>query len=360
LCGISPYGSFLRNDGYEKPVICRRYLLYSLILIVTISVTRLCVLIRLLSDSTNVISATHRLHKQIMLIFVTCFLTTYLVSTITLLIGQANFFKISRKLLSVGSFVNYREGTVFSNAVIALHFFSFVIYLIPYSFVWISGQCRLDELHNFISGLVCDTVTSFAALPFLYFVFTLRRLFMLLNSILNDVVVSTVMSESIPPLNVSMVSDSFPERYSVISSLRDILYRHVMLCDILELINSTFSLQVLALMGSKFVYGTIFLYLLFFSVFDLSLFSFYSFASAIPIGSFEAIQLVTVLYYCKSACLQVGIIWNIILRDTVFAEFGVLRGILLRVHLFWHISQCRLVYLIIYVAYIPKDYSMWR
>jgi len=37
------------------------------------------------------------------------------------------------------------------------------------------------------------------------------------------------------------VSDVLPERYSVISGVRDILYRHVLLCDILELINSSYS-----------------------------------------------------------------------------------------------------------------------
>jgi len=277
-------------------------------MIIGISVARLCVLIGLFRDSTNVSSAAQLVHMQIMLIFVTCFLTTYLVSTVALLFGQHNFFKISRKLLSVGSFLNYREGTAFSNGVIALHVVLFVIYLIPYSFLWISDNCRLVELHNFISGLVCDTVTSFAALQFLYFVFTLRRHFMLLNSILNEGVVSTVTPECIPPLNVRMVSDFLPERYSVNGSLRYILYHHVMLCDILELINSTYSLHVLTLIGSKFVYATIFLYLLFFSIFDRSLFPVPHFASAIPIGSFEVMQLVTVLYCCQSACLQVSII----------------------------------------------------
>jgi len=87
---------------------------------------------------------------------------------------------------------------------------------------------------------------------------------MLLNSSLNEVVVSTVKSQCIPSLKVRTVSDFFPQRYSVISGYRDILYRHMMLCDILELINSSYSLQVLALIGSKFVYETIFLYLLFF------------------------------------------------------------------------------------------------
>ena len=221
-------------------------------------------MIGLFRESTNVSSAAFRVNLRIVLIMGSGIFTTCLVSTIILLVGQRNFFKISRKLLSVGLFVNYREGTVFSNAVIALHGVLFFIYLVRYSVEWICSKCTLVWVHFFLSSLVCETVTSFAALQFLYFVFTLRRLFMLLNSILNDVVVSTVMSESIPQLNVRMVSDLFPERYSVISSLRYILYRHVMLCDILELINSSYSLQVLALMGSKFVYATICLYLLFF------------------------------------------------------------------------------------------------
>jgi hypothetical protein len=156
--------------------------------------------------------------------------------------------------------------------------------------------------------VVCDTVTSFAALQFLYFVFTLRRHFMLLNSRLNEVVMSTVKSEGILSLKVRTVSDFLPERYSVISGVRDILYRHLMLCDILELVNSSYSLHVLALIGSKFVYATIYLYLLFFSIFDRSLFTVLSFYSLLPYVSFEVMQLVTVVYCCTSACFQVGII----------------------------------------------------
>jgi len=308
LCGISPYGSFLRNDGYEKPVLCRKYLLYSFILIVTISVMQLRFVIGLFREATNVSSAAVRFSFRILLNLVSCIFTTYLFSAITRLIGLRNFFKISRKLLSVSSFVNYREGTIFSNAVIALHVVLFVTNLIRYSLEWISNKCRLDLLHFFISGLICDNVTNFAAVQFLYFVFTLRRHFVLLNSSLNEVVMSTVKSEGILSLKVRTVSDYFPGRYSVISGVRDILYRHVMLCDILELINSSYSLQILALIGSKFVYATILLYLLFFSIFHLSLFPAYSFTAPIPFVSLEVMQLVVVVYCCKSACFQVSII----------------------------------------------------
>jgi hypothetical protein len=117
---------------------------------------------------------------------------------------------------------------------------------------------------------------------------------------------STVKSEGILPLKFLMVSDVLPERYSVISGVRDNLYHHLMLCDILELINSSYSLQVLALIGSKFVYATISLYLLFFSIFGRSLFPVLSLAFFIPLGGFEVMQLVTVLYCCKSACFQVS------------------------------------------------------
>ena len=79
-----------------------------------------------------------------------------------------------------------------------------------------------------------------------------------------------------------------------------------MLCDILELINSSYSLQILTLVESKFVYTTITVYLLFFSVFDFSLFSAPPVDSLLPSGSVEVMQLVIVLYYCHSACLQVS------------------------------------------------------
>jgi hypothetical protein len=237
-----------------------------------------------------------------------CTLTTYLVSTITRLIGARNFFKISRKLLSVSLFVKYREGTVFSNAVIALHVVLLVTYLIRYSFLWTSRNCRLDLLHSGVSAVICDTVTSFATVQFLYFVFTLRRHLILLNSSLNEVVVSTVKLEGVLSLKFRTLSDFLPERYSAISGVRDILYRHVMLCDILELVNSSYSLQVLALIGWKFVYATICLYLLFFSIFDPSLFPILPVGFFIPLGSFEVMQLVTVVCCCKSACFQVSVI----------------------------------------------------
>jgi len=50
------------------------------------------------------------------------------------------------------------------------------------------------------------------------------------------------------------------------------------------------------------------------------------------------------------------------LRDTVMAEFVVLRGILLRVHLLWDISLCQPVNMSSYIAYIHKeigDCSIW-
>ena len=308
LCGISPYGSFLGNDGYEKHVLCRKYLLYSFILIIAISVSQICFVIGTFWERTNVSSAVQRFNLKVMLILASCIFVTYVVSSITCLIGQRNFFKISRKLLSVGSFVNYREGAVFSHDVIALHVVLFVTNLIRFWVQWTHHNCRLDMLRFFISRLVSDTVTSFAALQFLYFVFTLRRHFMLLNSILNEVVMSTVKAECILSLKVRTVSDFLPERYSVISRVRDILYRHVMLCDILELINSSYSLQLLALIGSKFVYTTIYLYLLFVSIFDRSLFPVRSPTSQIVLFSLEIMQLVTVLYCCQSVCLQVSII----------------------------------------------------
>jgi hypothetical protein len=84
-----------------------------------------------------------------------------------------------------------------------------------------------------MSAVVCDTVTSFTAIQFLHFVFTPRRHLMLLNSSLNEVVMSTVKLECILSLNFRTVSDVKPERYSLISVVRDILYRHVMLFDIL-------------------------------------------------------------------------------------------------------------------------------
>jgi hypothetical protein len=189
-----------------------------------------------------------------------------------------------------------------------LHFVLFVMYLIQSLFEWTSNKCRLDSLNFFISHLVCDTVISWAVLHFLYFIITLRRHIMLLNTSVNEVVVSTVKSECILTLEIGKVSNFFPDRYSVISGVRDILYRHMKLCDILDLINSSYSLQVLALIGSKFVYATLLLYLLFFSIFYRSLFPIFPFAPLITLVSFEVMQLVAVAYCCISASLQLSII----------------------------------------------------
>jgi len=85
-----------------------------------------------------------------------------------------------------------------------------------------------------------------------------------------------------------------------------------------ELINSSYSVQFLALIGSKFVYATISLYLLFFSIFDRSLFPVGSFAYLIPLGGFEAMQLVTLVYCCKSASFQVSIIEKLYIKGQCF------------------------------------------
>jgi hypothetical protein len=309
LCGISPYGSFLRNGGCEKLVLCRKRLLYSFILFIAISGVQFRFVIGMFTEIRNVSSYTYRVYLKIMLFVMSCTFATYLVTAITRLIGQRNFFKISRKLLSVGSFVNYHEGTAFSNAFIALHVVLFVSYLIRMYIQWPRNNHKVALLLFYVSIAVCDTIICFAAFQFLYFVFTLRRQFILLNSSMNDVLMSTEKSENILQLNVQTVSDFVPKRYSVLSGLRDVLYRHVMLCDILALIDSSYSLQVLALIGSKFVYSTIFFYYLYFSIFNPSLFRGFSVPSIITLGSFEIILLVTVVYCCKSACVQVGVIY---------------------------------------------------
>jgi hypothetical protein len=294
------------NDGYEKPVLCRKYLVYSVILLIAVSVGQLHVVIGHILESTNIISAADRFNVHVMMIFLYSTLSNYLFSAITRLIGVRNFFKISRKLLSVGSFVNYHESTIFSNSVIALHVVLFITNVIMYFFAWIIYSGLLGQLHVFIPGLICETVNLFLAVHFLYFVFTLRRHRMLLNSSLNEIVISTVKCDDIFSFKFRKVSDILPKRNSLITCLRDILYHHVMLCDILELINYSYSLQILAFIGSKFVYTTIHLYILFLSIFDSSFFHVHSSFSLLPYLSYLVIQLVSVVYCCKSANFQVG------------------------------------------------------
>jgi hypothetical protein len=209
-----------------------------------------------------------------------------------------------------------------------LHFVLFVNYLFRFWIQWLSSNYKVRLLHFFVTVLICETVTSFAAIQFLYLVFTLRRQFILLNSSLNEVVMSTVNSEHILPLNVFTVSDFLSKSYSVISGLRDTLYRHFMLCDILELINSSYSLQVLAFIGLKFVYTTVYLYLLCFTLFDTSIFGVLAYASLTALVGFELFQLASVVYCCNSASFQVGIFFkNTIFRSVMLMEFVVLGGI---------------------------------
>jgi hypothetical protein len=258
--------------------------------------------------STGDISAADFFSRQIMLIFLSSVFTAYLFSAITRLIGVRNFFKISRNLLSVGSFVNYHEGTTFSNAVIAFHVAVFITKAIIFYSVCISRNCPLGFLYNVTSSLLCETVTVFAAFQFLYVVFTLRRLFMLFNARLNEVVMYTVKSDNVFPLNVRKVSDFLPKRNSIVSALRDTLHHHMMLCEILELINSSYALQVLAFIGSKFLYATVNFYLLFLSICDCSFFPTPPISTVLLVLCYILIQLVSLVCCCNSASFQVGII----------------------------------------------------
>jgi hypothetical protein len=303
FCGISPYIWFLRNGGYEKPVPSRKYLFYSFILFIGISVIQFRFAIGLLRESARVNSEALRINYQILFSMIACILTTYVVSAVTRLIGKCKFFKICRKLLSVSSFLNYQESANFSNTVIAIHVVLFFTYLIQYFFHWTINEFRLNLLHFFISSFMCETVTSFAAIQSLYFVSTLRRLFMSLNSRLHVTVVSTVKSKE-----VRTVLDFLPEKYSVISGLREIRNHHVMLCDVLDLINSSYSLPVLALISLRFIFTTLGLYLVFFSILYPSAYSIHFYSSLPPVISFEVTQLVAVLYCCKCASFQVGTI----------------------------------------------------
>jgi hypothetical protein len=318
-----PYGSFLRNDLYDQPVLCRKYLFYYFILLNVICVAQFRFVIDLFRKITSVKSDALRVHLRIMLIIVSSVFITYLITAITRLIGARNFFKISRKLLSVGSFVNYHEGSIFCNAVIALHFALFIKYLFRFWIQLVHANYEVGALYFFITGLICEIVTSFAAVQFLYLVFTLRRHFMLLSSSLREVMVSTEMSEHDISLNVRTVSDFSPGIYSIISDLRDILYHHMMLCDVFELINTSYSLQVLAFIGSKFVSLTVLLYLVWWTFLDYSFSHVIFFAQLIALFSFEVIELVSVVYCCKAASFQVGtfIITFIIFRSVVLMKF---------------------------------------
>jgi hypothetical protein len=125
---------------------------------------------------------------------------------------------------------------------------------------------------------------------------------------LNEVVMSTVKSDNTFSLKVRKVSDFSPKGNSVISALRDILYHHMVLCDVVELIDSSYSLQVLVIIGSRFVHTTIYFYLLLLPIFDLSFFTANSFISLLPYLSYVIIQVVAAVFCCKSACVQVGVI----------------------------------------------------
>jgi hypothetical protein len=63
------------------------------------------------------------------------------------------------------------------------------------------------------------------------------------------------------------------------------------------------------LLGSKFVHPTVILVILSYAIIDRSLHPVHSFVLLLPDFSFEIIQLVAVVYCCKSACVQVGVIY---------------------------------------------------
>jgi hypothetical protein len=131
---------------------------------------------------------------------------------------------------------------------------------------------------------------------------------MLLNSRLNEMIVSlsTVKSKEIISFNGNNMSEFSAKNSLVNCGFRELLNLHETLCDVLEVINSTYSLQVLASVGWKFVNLTVSFYLIVSVILDNTIYQIQSFPSLIFSISFEATQLVLLVHCCNSASFQVG------------------------------------------------------
>jgi hypothetical protein len=78
-----------------------------------------------------------------------------------------------------------------------------------------------------------------------------------------------------------------------------------MLCDILDLINPSFTSPVLAFIGSKFVYTTVGPFY-FFSILDRTVFHVSSFVSLLPLDSYEVNMVVAMVLIRMPASFLVG------------------------------------------------------
>jgi hypothetical protein len=251
-------------------------------------------------------SEVHRIYLQIVMSLHVYILIYYAVSAISRLTGVWNVLKILRRLHSVGSFMQNHDDTDFSKSIIAAHAIAIIAHVGKNIIGWVRINCRLDILPFFISCMLCLTVTSFAEIQFLNFVFIVRRHFVSLNSRLSEIITSRVKTQEIIPPNLDTTSELSLENSLVNRGLHELLNIHVTLCDVLDEIKSTYSLQVLASVGWKFVNITITLYLIFSVILDNTIFQVHSSPSLIFSISFEAMQLIMVVSFCKSASFQVG------------------------------------------------------
>jgi hypothetical protein len=293
----------------------------------------------------NTHSEAHRINFQALLTLQAFILTTYVVSVITRLIRICNFFKISCKLHSVGSFLNYHEGTASFKTIIAIHSIFIVSYLGRSVFEWVIHNYPLNVLPFIISSMMCQIITNFAEIQFLYFVYIVRRHFMLLNSRLNEMVVSlsTVKSKEKLPFNRNNISEFSSVNNLVNCGLRDVLNLHMTLCDVLDSINSTYSLQVLALTGWKFLGVTVAFYLIVSVILDSTIKQVHSFPSLIAVISSEVTQLVTVVHCCKYAGFQVRVIseyYEIYMPR--LGRFRVLTAATVKMTVVWDAAPCSL------------------
>lgn len=307
FCGLLPV-TFLRSGGYEKPVLCKKSLFYSCVLFIAISVVQSYFVIHLLRERIHTNSDVSHVNIQIILSLNACIMTTYVLSAITRLIRMHNFFKISYKLRSVGSLINYHESTNSYNTVIAVHSILIIAYLGRSVMGWIRINCVLSLLPFFVSHVMCQIITSFADIQFTYFVFIVRTYFMLLNSRVNEVTASlqTVKSKECISFNRNNTSEFSAENSLVNCDFHELITIHDALCDVLDVINSTYSFQVLAMVGWKFLNVTIGFYLMLSVILDSKIYQVLSFPSLMFSISCEAMQLAVVVLCCNSTSFQVG------------------------------------------------------
>jgi hypothetical protein len=308
LSGISPFTLSTRNESNEKCqdfVLSRTYLVYSIVLFVTITVGQSHFIVFLMSENLLQHSNAERLQLGAVMCFVISLLSLYLVIVTTALVNHPKLFKIIRDLSTSESFVKEKKGyCALYYTIIAQHSVVFVTFVSRFFFEWIRSDCLLMMLSFSISCPICEVICIFVELQFLGFLSILHRNFIVLNSKF-DGISSEISSKGISFFSSDLLTVATDEGF-IKCNLHDFVELHKTLCDISELINSTYSLQMLISVGRIFSNFTVGFYLIISSVIDDTVELIQSYLSLVSNICLQALHLFILAHRCNSACVEVG------------------------------------------------------